>query len=114
MFISTVRFFPNLTRTGHNKLGVKPFELRQEGILAIELIAPEIMENQLSKTVDLGNELTVTGKFSSAKIASLLLNAIALEHRQGCKKVKVKIVVEDAESQKTYQEWFDRCSDSKT
>lgn len=87
-------------------------DLGQE-ILAIELNAPEVTENKLSKTVSLGNELTATGEFSSAKIASLLLNAIALERRQGCKKVRVEIVVEDAERQKTYQEWIDRCSDGK-
>ncbi len=87
-------------------------DLGQE-ISAIELTAPEISENKLSETVSLGNELTVTGEFSSAKIASLLLNAIALERRQGCKKVRVEIVVEDTERQKTYQEWVDRCSDGK-
>lgn len=87
-------------------------DLGQE-ILAVELNTPEITENKLSKTVSLGNEFTATGEFSSAKIASLLLNAIALERRQGCKKVRVEIVVEDAERQKTYQEWVDRCSDGK-
>lgn len=56
------------------------------------------------------DELTVRGEFESPKIASLLLNAIALERRQGCKKLRVEIVVEDAERQKTYQEWFDRSS----
>lgn len=54
--------------------------------------------------------LTVNGEFSSPKIASLVLNAIALERNHSCKKVRVSILVEDESHQKTYQEWFDRCS----
>ncbi|PSB28249.1 hypothetical protein C7B70_21250 [Chlorogloea sp. CCALA 695] len=56
------------------------------------------------------NEIIVSGEFTSAKIASLLLNAIALERNQGYKKIRIEIVVEDAERQQTYQEWVDRCS----
>lgn len=54
--------------------------------------------------------LTVSSEFSSPKIASLLLNAIALERNHGCKQVRVTISVEDESHQKKYQEWFDRCS----
>ncbi|MDZ7992882.1 MAG: YsnF/AvaK domain-containing protein [Nostoc sp. EfeVER01] len=56
------------------------------------------------------NGLTVSGEFSSPKIANLLLNAIALERNHGCKQVRVTIAVEDELHQKKYQEWFDRCS----
>ncbi|MBA2750193.1 MAG: DUF2382 domain-containing protein [Tatlockia sp.] len=56
------------------------------------------------------NEIIVSGEFTSAKIASLLLNAIALERNQGCKKIRIEIVVDNAERQQTYQEWVDRCS----
>jgi sporulation protein YlmC with PRC-barrel domain len=55
---------------------------------------------------------TVRGEFSSPKTASLFLNAIALERQHGCSKVRVELVLEDAELQKTYQEWFNRCSGS--
>lgn len=58
----------------------------------------------------LNSELRVSGKFDSAKTASLLLNAIAMERNQGCKQVRVEIVVENEERKKTYQEWFNRCS----
>jgi stress response protein YsnF len=58
------------------------------------------------------NSLSVTGEFNSPKIASLLLNAIALEQNHGCKKVRVTIFVEDEEHQKKYQEWFARTSKS--
>lgn len=81
---------------------------------AIELNSPENTESQQPKTVgSVGDELLVTGEFGSPKIASLLLNSIALERYQGYKKVRVKIVTEDAESQKTYQEWFNRFADDK-
>lgn len=63
-----------------------------------------------STTSSLNGELTVRGKFDSPKTASLLLNAIAMERSQGCKQVRVEIVVENEERKKTYQEWFDRCS----
>lgn len=65
-----------------------------------------------TQTVSL-DELTVRGEFNSPKIASLLLNAIALERRHGCKKLRVEIVVEDAERQKLYQEWVNRSSGSQ-
>lgn len=78
--------------------------LGQEEISGIEL--PE------GETASSEDTLTVKGEFNSPKIASLLLNAIALERRHGCKKVRVQITVEDTERQKTYQEWVDRCSGS--
>ncbi len=56
------------------------------------------------------SSLTVSGEFSSPKIASLLLNAIALEQNHSCKQVHITIAVEDESHQKKYQEWFDRCS----
>ncbi|HCF27360.1 MAG TPA: hypothetical protein DEV81_09205 [Cyanobacteria bacterium UBA11049] len=62
------------------------------------------------RNTSLNGELTVSGKFSSPKIASLLLNAIAMERRHGCKQIRVEIVVEDEERKKTYQEWFARTS----
>ena len=65
-----------------------------------------------TQTVSL-DELTVRGEFNSPKIASLLLNAIALERRHGCLKVRVEIVVEDAEREKLYQEWVNRSSGSQ-
>jgi stress response protein YsnF len=57
--------------------------------------------------------LTVSGDFHSPKIASLLLNAIALERNNKCKQVRVTIVVEDEEHQKKYQDWFERTTANK-
>ena len=80
----------------------------------IELAEAGITDTEASKiTSNNSNELVVRGEFNSPKIASLLLNAIALERRQGCKKIRVEIVVEDAERQQMYQEWINRSSGSQ-
>ncbi|BAY97321.1 hypothetical protein NIES37_12590 [Tolypothrix tenuis PCC 7101] len=80
-------------------------DLGQEEISGMGLNAGEIPQ-----VASLADGLTVSGLFTSPKIASLLLNAIALEKQQGCKQVQVSIVVEDEEHRQKYQEWFDRCS----
>lgn len=87
-------------------------ELGQEQLTGIELRQGEASQLTQPFGVSIGtdNGLTVSGEFDSPKIASLLLNAIALERRQGCKKVRIQVVVEDTERQKTYQEWFERAS----
>ncbi|MFB2892575.1 YsnF/AvaK domain-containing protein [Aerosakkonemataceae cyanobacterium BLCC-F50] len=53
---------------------------------------------------------TVKGEFVSPKTASLLLDAIAKQKHHDCQLVRVEIVLVSSENQKTYQEWFDRCS----
>jgi Domain of unknown function (DUF2382) len=82
-------------------------DLGEEEILGIELTQGE---TEKSEVTSWDSNLTVTGYFSSPKIASLLLNAIALERNHGCQQVKLSILVEDQEHQQKYQEWFDRCS----
>ncbi|MDZ8034562.1 YsnF/AvaK domain-containing protein [Nostoc sp. DedSLP04] len=79
-------------------------DLGQGKISSVDLTEVERLE------VTHDNGLTVSGEFSSPKIANLLLNAIALERNNGCKQVRVTITVEDESHQKKYQEWFDRCS----
>jgi stress response protein YsnF len=75
-----------------------------------EISGIELTESERLQLTNFAGSLTVNGEFSSPKIASLLLNAIALEHNHGCKQVRVTITVEDESQQKRYQEWFDRCS----
>lgn len=70
----------------------------------------EVSSPKISTTTHSDDDLTVSGEFSSPKIASLLLNAIALERNHGCKAVRVTVIVEDEEHQKTYKEWFARTS----
>lgn len=83
-------------------------DLTQGDISGLELMA----EDRPLGTVFNGHT-TVSGEFSSPKIASLLLNAIALEKNHGCEQVKITIAVTDESLQKKYQEWFARCSQGK-
>ncbi|WP_414551707.1 YsnF/AvaK domain-containing protein [Anabaena sp. CCY 0017] len=80
-------------------------DLSQGDISGIELMAEERPEGTI-----IDGHLTVGGNFTSPKIASLLLNAIALEQNHGCHQVKITIAVKDESLQQKYQEWFDRCS----
>ncbi|MEH1845659.1 MAG: DUF2382 domain-containing protein [Nostoc sp.] len=75
-----------------------------------EISGVDLTEVERLEVTRFDSGLTVNGEFSSPKIASLLLNAIALEQNHGCKQVRVTIAVEDESRQKKYQEWFDRCS----
>jgi len=88
-------------------------ETISQGTLPETVVAATQTTSTDPTRTSLNSGLTVSGNFSSPKIASLLLNAIALERQHGCKQVRVEIVVEDAERQKTYQEWFDRSSSNQ-
>ncbi|MBD2742022.1 DUF2382 domain-containing protein [Coleofasciculus sp. FACHB-1120] len=81
-------------------------DLGQGEIPNLELI--EAANFNAKSTSD--SQLTVTGEFDSPRTASRILDAIAHQRRHGCAKVRVEIILEDAEHQATYQEWFDRCS----
>jgi stress response protein YsnF len=86
-------------------------ELGQQEITGLDLREVEV--NQLTSPnsrIGMGGGSIVSGEFDSPKIASLLLNAIALERRHGCKKIRIEVVVEDTERKNTYQEWFERAS----
>ena len=74
--------------------------------LTVEETSNNLPATTSTDTANLANELSVSGNFNSPKIASVLLNAIALESNHGCKEVRIEIVVEDEEHQKIYQQWF--------
>ena len=96
------------------KLIVEQVSPEHKQLAEIDLGEEEVADIELPEEIaTTDTEPTVRGVFNSPKVASLLLNAIALERRHGCKKVRVEIVVEDAERQKTYQEWVNRCSDNQ-
>lgn len=58
------------------------------------------------------DNFSVTGEFASPKVASSLLDAIALQRNHGCAKIRIQILLEDPKYRETYQGWFDRCSRS--
>lgn len=85
-------------------------QLAEIDLTAGEISDIELTEGKYSEVSNFDSGLTVSGEFNSPKIASLLLNAIALERNPECQQVKVVITVTDESTQKKYQEWFDRCS----
>lgn len=96
-------------QVGEETTQLAEIDLGGEEIAGIDLAQAQTPEiNNLDN--GLNNGLTVNGLFSSAKIASLLLNAIALEKQPGCQQIQVSIVVDNEEYRQKYQEWFDRCS----
>ncbi|MBA3923968.1 MAG: DUF2382 domain-containing protein [Nostocaceae cyanobacterium] len=98
------------------KLIIEQVSPEHKQLAEIDLGQEELTDITLAEATTANNNtrplsgITVSGEFDSPKIASLLLNAIAMERQPGCKKIRVEIVVEDESRQKTYQEWFDRCS----
>ena len=90
--------------------GIEPKQLAEIDLGEEEISHDELKNLGASLGSNFESGLTVTGEFDSPKIASLILNAIQLEKDNGCKKVRVSILVEDEEQQQKYQEWFARSS----
>jgi stress response protein YsnF/sporulation protein YlmC with PRC-barrel domain len=76
-----------------------------------EISGLELNEVEALEFTHFDGGLTVNGEFTSPKIASLLLNAIALERNHGCQQVHISISVVDEAHRQKYQEWFDRSRD---
>ncbi|OCQ92996.1 hypothetical protein BCD64_08865 [Nostoc sp. MBR 210] len=97
------------------KLIVEQVSPQHKQLAEIDLALEDSSEISLNATEDgavsnFAGDFTVNGEFSSPKIASLILNAIALEKNHGCPRVRVSILCEDESHKQKYQEWFDRCS----
>ncbi|RUT06531.1 hypothetical protein DSM106972_027880 [Dulcicalothrix desertica PCC 7102] len=77
-------------------------------------LGEELSQVESNQEIPLANNfegsLTVSGEFSSPKVASLLLNAIALERNHGCQRIQVTIAVDNEQLQQKYEEWFARTS----
>jgi stress response protein YsnF len=96
--------------SGNEQIGENK-QIAEVDLGEIETSGIDLSEVETSNFVDnLDSNLSVTGTFDSPKIASLLLNAIALEKKHGCQKVRVTVLVEDEEHKEKYQEWFVRAS----
>lgn len=96
----------------YEKLIVEQVSPERQQIAEIELGSETISGSDKNTPALAGNRaaLTVSGRFHSPKIASSLLSAIARERQHGCQEIRVELVVDSAERQNLYQEWFDRCS----
>ncbi|MBD2691308.1 DUF2382 domain-containing protein [Anabaena catenula] len=78
-----------------------------------EISGVELTIGEIPQFTSFDSNFMVSGELSSPKIASLLLNAIALEQNHGCQKIKLAIILENESQQQKYQEWFNRCSQSQ-
>jgi hypothetical protein len=85
---------------------------RQLAEIDLETEAIELITKELPDNGHVNQDLMVCGQFISPKVASLILNAIALEQDHGCQQVQVIISVENESQRQRYQEWFNRCSHS--
>lgn len=96
----------------YEKLIVEQISPERKQLAEINLGEENIPDFELSQpaTTSIENQPTVSGEFTSLKTASLLLDAIAMQRQNGCKKVRIEIVLENEAQQKTYQEWFERCT----
>ncbi len=93
------------------KLIVEQVGPERKQLAEIDLGQPEeIPAVEPEQIASQDNQLTVKGVFNSPRTASLLLDAISKQKNNGCKSVRVEIVLEDDAHQQTYQEWFNRCS----
>jgi hypothetical protein len=75
-----------------------------------EISGIDFINKEISEVTSSDKGFIINGKFTSVKIASLLLNAIAQEENHGCQQINVTIVVENEHQQQKYQEWFGECS----
>lgn len=92
------------------KLIVEQVSPERRQLAEIDLGHTDTSRIELPDVTSRKSRSTVSGTFASPKTASLVLDAIAKQQNHKCKQVRVEMVVDDAEHQQTYQEWFDRCS----
>jgi uncharacterized protein (TIGR02271 family) len=88
---------------------IAEIDLGKGEITGVELTETPSLDTRNSSVASSDKGYTVTGEFLSPRAASNLLEAIALQKRHGCQKVRVELVLEDQELQEAYQKMFDRC-----
>jgi uncharacterized protein (TIGR02271 family) len=100
--------------------------VRQEKLI-VEQVSPELKqlaeielgesESVISdwteeRTENIDIQYLIEGEFSSPRVASDVLAAIALEKAHGCKRIRVEIWLDDSQLQDSYQDMFDRYADA--
>lgn len=100
--------------------------VRQEKLI-VEQVSPELKqlaeielgesESVISdwteeRTENIDIQYLIEGEFSSPRVTSDVLAAIALEKAHGCKRIRVEIWLDDSQLQDSYQDMFDRYADA--
>lgn len=96
------------------KLIVEQVSPERKQLAEIDLGQGEVTGVEVVQTTSTEAQPTVKGEFLSPQAASDLLEAIALQKRHGCAKVRVEIFLEDPKLQQTYQKMFDATQTSNT
>jgi stress response protein YsnF len=99
-----------IEQVGSETKRLAAIDLSKGEVTGVELANPSSSEIHHQKESRHEKGYRVIGDFVSPRAASNLLEAIALQKRHGCEKVRVELTVENPELQKTYQNMFDRCS----
>lgn len=99
-----------IEQVGSETKRLAAIDLSKGEITGVELANPSSSEIHHQKESRHEHGYPVIGEFVSPRAASNLLEAIALQKRHGCEKIRVELTVENPELQKTYQNMFDRCS----
>jgi stress response protein YsnF len=96
------------------KLIVEQVGIEAKKLAEIDLGQAEMPEFDQTEVESKDSQPSVAGVLTSPRTASLLLDAIAKQKNHGCQEVRVEIVLDNAEHQQTFQQWFDRCSGKKS
>lgn len=97
----------------HEKLIVEQVEPEYKQLAVIDLTQEPESGIELPKISSPDPMPIVKGEFTSPKLASQILEAIASHGDHRCRVVRVEVVLEDPEFQPGYQQWFDRYSANK-
>ncbi|HEY9830106.1 MAG TPA: DUF2382 domain-containing protein [Stenomitos sp.] len=99
-----------IEQVGSETKRLAAIDLSKGEVTGVELTNPSTSEIHPEKKYRHEKGYPVIGEFVSPRAASNLLEAIALQKRHGCEKIRVELTVENLELQETYQKMFDRCS----
>jgi stress response protein YsnF len=99
-----------IEQVGSETKRLAAIDLSKGEVTGVELTHSSSSESHHQKESRHAKGYPVIGEFVSPKAASNLLEAIALQKRHGCEKIRVELTVENPELQASYQSMFDRCS----
>lgn len=91
------------------KLIVEQIGSQQQTLAEIDL-GEEIVTGVETVANNTNHQSVVSAEFPSPELASDALRSFSFQKPQGCRQVRVEIVLEDPQLQETYQTMFDRWS----
>jgi stress response protein YsnF len=93
----------------YEKLIIEQFSPEYKQLAEVDLSQGEISGVELLQPGETAASV-VRGEFRSPRTASRLLDAIAKTLHHRCSKIRIELELDDPNLQKTYQDWFNQCS----